>query len=237
MSWAIDQPWASDNNGGSGNSIPFTYGGAVAAGSLLICAVIWSNATTITSVDDSVNGAGSWVHLTDTGIPVDAIGGAAGSHLDVWAFYNSAAGTPTITVNFSGSSATRSVVFASYTGIATATAFDQGHGNAQDDPGTGADAVTSGATDATAQANDLAIGVSAQTTGATYTALTSGWTSRFNADVGTNYKVAVEDFNITTATTVTATFTTSSAGADPMTLVVTLKEPTAVGRFFLLGRH
>lgn len=223
--WALDQGWATNAVGGTGVTVTFTFAGAVASEAGLICGTAYENAVTVTGVVDTVNISG-WTHLTDTGIPVDGVGGAVGKHLDVWAFPNSAAGTPVVTLTYSGVAQTRSLTCGSYTGLATSSFFDVGHGNAQEDPGTGTDAVTSGATASTTQANDLAVAMTIIGASNTVTAGT-GWTSRFSGDSGSNWAFGVEDKNVTTTTTATGTFTINNASSDPMTFTVTLKQPTS----------
>lgn len=229
MSWALDRAWATVAQTGSGTTHTFTYAGAVASGALLVAFTFYDGSgVTVSGVSDTVNG--SWTQATGTGLPCALGGGSAGRFIDAWYFLNSAAGTPVITFTYSGTVTLRCSAAGSYTGIATAGAYDVGHGNGNVDPGTGTDAVTSGATGTTAQANDLAIGFFRAGSGTTITA-ESGWTQRVNElPSGTgNGKLMVEDKNITSATTVTAHCTIDSASDDPGAVVVTFKEP-ATGR-------
>lgn len=137
MAWALDVAWNSNDLGGSGTTITFTYGSAVASGALLVCFVGGEPASIGSiSVSDDVNGA--WSQFS--GSPV-----TTGSQDWIWAaFYrmNSGAGTPTITATYNASSSGRGIVAGSYTGIATASAFDVGTGQGQMDPGTGTDFVS-----------------------------------------------------------------------------------------------
>jgi hypothetical protein len=220
MSWAIDVAWAADEEGGSGTTTTFTYGSAVASGALLVCFVGGRPSTVATiTVSDSVNGA--WTQFGQ-GSPL-----VTAAQDWIWAafyFPNSAAGTPLITATYGATANTRTILAGSYTGIATSSPFDVGAGQAQSDPGTSADAVSTTATGATAESNSLAISaVRSQTNTGITTG--SGWTQRFDAVVGTNIAGHVQDRNIASPATVTGTWTIDNATGDTQSIVGVFKEP------------
>jgi hypothetical protein len=188
-----------------------------------VCFIGGKNTAVITSVVDSVNGG--WSQFPQ-GSPVTT--GAQDWLWDAWYFLGSAAGTPVITVTYDSSTSERGIVAGSYTGIATANAFDVGAGLGQTDPGTGANAVTTGATSATAVANELAIAAMRVQTSSNQTVGT-GYTERFNAALGTQFSAHVEDKNVASAAAVTGTWTIDNAGADTMAIVGTFKEAAVAG--------
>lgn len=234
--WAIDVAWSSSFNAGAGINTSFTYGSAVAAGATLICFVTGNHATQgiVTGASDDVNG-GAW---TKFGPTVNS--GGLALALTAWYFPNSAAGTPTVTATFTLSVSARSMACGSYTGLATSSTFDVGAGQGQTNPGTASNAISTGATAATAQANELAVAYTMVQNGTTITAGTTlAWTQRLNTSVGATYQLQVEDFNVASPATVTATWTINNAGGDTMSIVGTFKEPSAgggcTGGFLLLG--
>ena len=217
MAWAHVQ-----TNGnilpGTGNTITHTYGAAVAAGDLLCCLIICGTGFTINSVADSVNGAWTVAKFVD--------GGANPGCGAIYFFPSTAAGTPLVTVTFSGVVGTRRLICSEYSGIAPAAPFDVSAGQGQTNPGTGADAVKSGATAAIAQANSLVYG-GTRCVVTTALAVGTGFTQRFNTVSG-GAAVAVEDkISGAAGSTAEATFTGDNAGADPVTVVAVFKEPAA----------
>jgi hypothetical protein len=218
--WALDRAWDSNLLGGSGTTVTFTYSGAVAAGAMLKCYVGAGTASSgiVSGISDSVNGA--WILDGGTGVPVTT--GAQDWAASGGYFLNSAAGTPVVTATFTSSSSSRTIVCGSYTGVATSSAFDVGKGNGQTDPGTGADAVTTGATSATAQSNELAISFVLTQSSVNLTA-NGTWTQRFNAAIGSNFTMGVQDKNIASASTVTATWTVDNAAGDTESIVGVFK--------------
>jgi hypothetical protein len=234
--WALDRAWALNFAAASSTTVTFAYGGAVASGALLVCFVQASNQINgvPTGVTDSTNG-GAWTQFNQ-GSPVSPT--PLNYAWTGWYYLNSAAGTPTVTVTFTGASTNRGITCGSYTGIATASAFDVGSGQGQTNPGTGTDAVHTGDTAATAGANELAVAAAITQVSTTLTEGT-GWTSRLNSTFTGVHTVLVEDRNVAASSTVRGTWTTNGAGADPQSLVGVFKEPAAAGGctggFLLLG--
>ncbi len=174
----------------------------VAAGSTLVVWVTWDDTTTVTcSVADPTNG-------TYTAGPVDnftAVSQAFGR------FYKQAvaAGSTTITATFGASANFRGIWVAEITGAVTTGGSDGSSGNTQSAPGTGADAVTTGAMTNAAQPALIiatAIDIDSTTTPAAGTGFTSA---------GSNAALAarVESKRITATGSQAGTFT-AGTGAD-----------------------
>lgn len=221
--WALEVAWAQNYTAGAGLTQTFTYGSAVSAGALLVCFAVGANQVNgvLTGiVDTSLN---TWQQF-GAGSPVTTPLGHAWSG---WYAMNVAGATPTLTATFTGSSTNRGLLCASYTGIATASAFDVGAGQGQTNPGTATDAVTTGAASTTA-ANDLVVAATITQNAQTVTAGT-GFTDRFNGAWGTALDVVVEDMNVGSPTSVAGTFTVTNAAADFQSLMGAFKEPAAAG--------
>lgn len=211
----------------AGSTIAKAFSSDVTAGSQLIGSVGWfcNGSETISSVVGSSSGA--WAQIGST-VSVDS-----GGFLWCLATYgksNAAGGADTITVTFSTSLATDPVLgISEYSGIATSSALDQTTGNAQIDPGTATDAVTSTSVTTTA-ANELIYGASLKTplSHGTFDQGT-GYTSRGTVNDGVWLMMRIEDKNLASAGSVAATFTTGNAAEDTMTIVATFKEPSVGG--------
>lgn len=228
--WAIDVAWASNYDAASGSTFTFTYGSAVASGALLVCFVYGGHATQalLTDIDDNVNGGTTWTQFGG-GSPVnaDGIGGA----LSAWYYLNSAAGTPTVTATYTASVTLRGMVCGSYSGIQTSGAFDVGIGDGQTNPGTVTNAVHTGDTATTAEANELAIAVTIvapQSTTVT-TGTNISWLERLNTSWATSFKAHVEDVDIASTATVRGAWTVNNPGADSYSIVGTFKQIAAAG--------
>lgn len=209
---------------GSGTSISLAYPSPVSAGSLLITAAYVGSG--ISSITDSL----SQVETTLPGEITD------GSTVTIRASYyvNSAAGANTITVNLTGSAGYGSVAIHEYSGVATSSALDKTAANNQANPGTAADAVTTGNVTTTTD-GQLIFGFAAQydPVGST-TAAGTGFTERQDpfGDSPT------EDRIQTSAGAIAATFTAGDATQDFFTWIATFKAAAAVAsarRGTLLG--
>lgn len=143
---------------------------------------------------------------------------------------------PTITASLAGSYAYRGIICQEFSGPATSSAYDVGTVQVQNTPGTGSDAVSSGSTASTAQANELLFGCSVDATGiATFTAGTSYTLIDQNS---TNLYQACEYRVVSATSTYAATFT-ASQNDDFVTNIATYKEASASAavqqRLLLLG--
>lgn len=222
MAWAHVQTNGS-RPGGADTTIVHTFAGAVAEGSLLVCFVDHSDSGGCTGVSDDVNGA--W-----TEFPCGPSAGFTARQSSMWFFANSAAGTPVVTAALDASLAGRSLVCAEYSGIALSGPMDVSAEDSQQNPGTGTDAVTSGNTAVTAQANSLAICGTQVTTATVAVTAGTGFTQRYNAAGHGSEVIAMEDRNVAASGgAVAGTWTIDAALADSNTLVGVFKEPAAGG--------
>lgn len=140
----------------SGTTITFAFSGAVTAGSSLWGCCRGLTSTSITAIDDSVNGAGSWTLLGST---LSDGGGHFGGHFKI---DNTAGGTPTVTVHVSpsGSSLLLAILEVGSTSGYDVQASQFQSGNSS----TSADAVTSGTATPSVQPG-LIVAASTQTGG------------------------------------------------------------------------
>lgn len=148
-------------------TIQDTVTGVVAGSTLLVhCGHEQAGGVSVSSVTDS-NGSN---HTLTDGPRSDATN--AGESY-VYRLENCAAGTHTITVNYSASVGYRRLRIIEVGGVETTSVLDRATGQHQSAPGTGTDAVTSGSTAATTNANDIVI------------ALSNSWAATFNSLGGT----------------------------------------------------
>jgi hypothetical protein len=187
----------------------------VAPGSVLIAHVGWdnSNGATCTTSDGSnytSNPEGKIVDTTDT------------EASQLFRLENAAQGSHLITATFSVAATARRMRIYEVSGVRTSGAFDQGAGLFQSSPGTGADGVSSSATSATANPNDIVLGFS-QDSGE----LEPG-TGTLSAGTGftlcgpANLILAAEQKNVSSTGAQTATFTQNTNHAR-VTHVLALK--------------
>lgn len=143
---------------GSTTSTTLAYGGAVAAGDLLLAGVYVGAQSRTVTVTDSVNGSVNWNQDVTQQQTSD------GHQIYIFSFPNSAAGTPTVSFSFSSTAATLRVVIASCSGLATSSPLDQtasGQGNAS--------TPTTGATATRTVANELLFAFQGNASAATIT--------------------------------------------------------------------
>ena len=226
--WALRTAWAASDPTGSADTIVFTFATTTAT-DLLVCGFRWSGGGIIpSSVADSLTQTWSQAYYVDSSVDVAVYykeGTAGGSSVAV-------------TMTLSGASSGRTVACGAYSGIATSSALDKAIGQAQTNPGTGTDAVTSTATMAIAEANELVLGViQGNEEGITYTAGTD-FTDRLNVDntTATNSHWLIEDRTLSAPSTATATATVSSTTVDTVAVVAAFKIATAaVARKCIVG--
>ena len=164
MALAVPQIRASART--TATQIQRAYLSAVGAGSLLVAhgAVFNSGGTpegASSFLSDSVNG--TWVVAVTSGY---ATSGDADSEVYLWSFPNSAAGTPTVTMNPTGTSSDNDLTLFEITGAATTTPLDTTV------TATGTSATSAVTTGTLAQAAEIVISSVSHT---------GGW-SGFNAD-------------------------------------------------------
>lgn len=207
----------------SGTSIALAYGSNVTAGSLLVCHVYANHG--VTGIADSRTQTwSSAVSVTDN----------ATYTLATYYFPNTTAGANTVTVTFAGTITYASLQIAEYSGCATSTPLDKFASNSQTDPGTGTNAVTSGSV-TTVTDGQLIVGwTSALVAGGSTVSAGTGFTGRTNIFGDTLHEDQVQ----TSAGAIAATFTTTSATADFITLIATFKAAsvsTPAHHMLLLG--
>lgn len=229
--WARAQAWGGNTQASGGGTITYVYPTDITAGELLVC-FGWSdnNTPTLTFADD-VNGA--WTAFP-TVSPVTGVGRVAAAY-----FPNAGAGTTTVTLTYSSQPTNRVIACGAYDGIATTSPFDVGASQAQTNPGTGTDAVSTGATGTTAQDNSLAVAFTLVEEPSVTITPNGSWSSA--ASNTTSFSWNVMDRNISPTGTVTGLWTINSASGDPMSIVGVFKEPAGGGgavpasRFLLFG--
>lgn len=208
----------------SGTTISLAFGSNVTAGSML-CAHINANHGISGVADSRSQTYTSAVNVTD---------GATYS-LATYYFLNTTGGACTVTVTFAGAVTFASLQVAEYSGVATSSALDKTANNSQTDPGTAADAITSGSVTPTTDGQLILGWTSALVVGGSTVSAGSGFTGRINVFGD----ILFEDQIQTSAGAIAATFTTTSATADFITLVSTYKAAAAAGtapkRLTMLG--
>ena len=227
LSWAapahVQSPTAV--TGSSGTTLAIAYGSNVTAGNLLVCHIYANHG--ISGVADSRSQTfTSAVNVTD---------GATYS-LATFYYANTTGGADTVTVTFAGAITYASLQCSEYSGVATSSPLDKFASNSQTTPGTGANAVTSGSVTTTTDGQLIVGWSTALTVGAGTTSAGTGFTGRTNVFGDT----LCEDQVQTSAGAIAATFTSTSATSNFITLITTYKAPAATGPSYgarLRGAH
>lgn len=211
--------------GSSGTTLAIAYGSNVTAGNLLVCHIYANHG--ISGVADSRSQTfTSAVNVTD---------GATYS-LATFYYANTTGGADTVTVTFAGAITYASLQCSEYSGVATSSPLDKFASNSQTTPGTGANAVTSGSVTTTTDGQLIVGWSTALTVGAGTTSAGTGFTGRTNVFGDT----LCEDQVQTSAGGIAATFTSTSATSNFITLITTYKAPAATGPSYgarLRGAH
>jgi hypothetical protein len=221
--WAEVQQFTAASDTGTSTTWTFTYGSNVTAGNFLVCLGKSASGVTHNSVTSDAAGD-AWSVVTDSTQTGN------GWITSLWYFVADESEALTVTITYSGTIGARGLACAEYSGL-HASPFDVSQGNSQVNPGTGADAVTTGATAATAQDNSLAIAcMVSQSTTTVYTPA-SGWTERVENLAWPAGSQGMECMhrNITPAGAVTATWTIDCAACDPTSIVAVFKEGAGGG--------
>ena len=207
----------------SGTTIALAYGSDVTAGSLLSCWIYANHG--ISGVADS---------RSQTFSPAVNVTDGATYSLANYYFLNTAGGADTVTVTFAGAVTYASLQCAEYSGVATSAALDQATSNSQTDPGTAANAITSGNVTTTTNGQLILGWTSALVVGAGTVSAGTSYTGRINVFGDTLFEDRVQ----ASAGSIAATFTTNHATSDYITLISTFKEAVAASsarRGTLLG--
>ncbi len=190
-------------NAGSGSSgtIAVTFTSNVTAGNLICGMASWGSGTgSVSSVTDS---------LGNTYTVVDTVHNATDG-VSAATFYakNITGGACTVTVTFDTTYDFRTVAVHEASGLDTTAPLDVHTGQAQTTPGTGANAVTSGAVTTTA-AGDYIFGATTNTGGSDDTPVTAGtgYTIRENTAFSNFVQTATESQVQGSAGSIAATFT------------------------------
>lgn len=229
MAGAIVQTvYNKDDSGATSLTIAVTINGVVAGNHLVAFVGHGTTATTISGVNDGVA-------YVNAGAQVDDVGNGQSSQ--IWYKENSGSGNFTVTATFSSAVTSRRIRVAELSGLQPSGSLDQTTGQAQTNPGTGANAVSSGASAATVNANDFVLGFTQDTAevdpGSGTLSAGTGY-----AISGVNLILGVESKSVVATGAQTATFTTSVVTNDYTTHVVAFKEIAAGGaaqRLALLG--
>lgn len=215
----------------SGTTMAVTFDSGVTPGSIIICGIGWYGAggTTLSGVADSLAQTHTQIGTTQCSTTTGGDWCAAMTR-----FYNSAGGANTVTATLSAAtSAFRGISCSEYSGIATSNALDQTAQQAQTDVGTGTDAMTSGATASTSEADELVVSVAISPPsdlGANSVVAGTNFTRRTESSDGTWMRLVTGDRHLATATTVVGTWTCSNVGCsalDPAIIVATFKQVSA----------
>lgn len=196
----------------SGTTIALAFGSNVTAGSML-CAHVYANHGISGVADSRSQTYTSAVNVTD---------GATFS-LATYYFLNTTGGACTVTVTFAGAVAYASLQVAEYSGVATSSALDKVANNSQTDVGTSANAITSGSVTTDTDGQLILGWTSVLVVGAATVSAGSGFTARTNVFGDTLFEDQVQG----TAGAIAATFTTTLATADHITLISTYRAATA----------
>lgn len=220
---------AENTSGSTFASLGCTMPGNTTAGNF-IAACVTANTTTEAQITGISDGTTSFTLRSGTWSTNDAQGIKLGDAQNI-----TAKTTPTITVSFSPNLAFIGIIAQEFSGVATSGAFDQSTVAAPDGVGTGANALTTGASGTRTQADEVIVGCGVLTaTGAAgYTAGT-GYTE---VDELTNVDLEME-YSVKSATgTEAATWTLSSGGENVAVLLGTFKAATADQTFGFYQRR
>lgn len=221
LSWgaitATSNKCKADGSAGA-TSIACTMPGNTTAGNFIACGVTAENTTesNFSSISDATT---SGTRRTTTWVSNDLQGHVIFDIQNI-----TAKTTPTITASLAGSYAYRGIVCQEFASVATSNAFDVGAVQAQDGAGTGTDAVSSGSTASTAQANELLFGCSVNSSGVA--TLTQGTNYTLIDQNVTNLTHACEYRVVSSASTYAATFTANN-NDNWATNIATYKEAAA----------
>jgi hypothetical protein len=218
MAGAIVQSAYVVDDAGGDTVIAATLAGVVAGNTLVTFVGFEDLPTTVSSVSDGAS-------YTSAGSKVADAGNGQASQV----FYkeNASSGSHTATATFSALIANRRIRYFELSGLATSSSLDQATGQSQATPGTGANAVSSGASSATTNANDFVMGFSQDTTqvnpGTGTVTAGTGYTIS-----GSNIILSAESKNVSSTGAQTATFT-QSVNNSRTTHVIAFKQVAAGG--------
>lgn len=212
-------------NSATGSTLALAFSVSLTAGDTIHAAAgsDTSGGATVSSFSDGTNTYGSVLDAQNDVTHAQSLAHCVAQ--------NCAAGTPTVTVNFSVSAVNRGLWIKNITGCATAS-LDGHSGNKQASPGTGTDAITSGTATNTkhpalisAFCTDSLNQNAVAAAGTGFTSEGAGWNNQYGAGA-TNTAIA-ENKRITTTSAVAATFT--APGSDPYMAVEAIFDESGAG--------
>lgn len=217
-----------DQSSGSSTTHQYASGMTVSNGNAIVIAVRWNSGTITSTVADNLGNTYNSCHGPTNNNDNDL-------RLQIFVAHNiTGGGSYTPTVTFSSAVTERAMAFHEVSGVATASPCDgAGASQAQDSPGTGANAISSGnATTTTNGAYIFGAVVTDGSIGAADTVAGTGFTIRPNTTTsccGSN-TIATESQVQVASGNIAATFTHSSGGDTGwITSVVALKDAAAGG--------
>mgnify|MGYP001570388569 CR=1 FL=1 len=198
-----------------------TFGSSTTTGNTIICGTAFATSVNLLSAADT-SGANTYTLLTETT--------RVAADISVQQFYatNITGGWTVLTATYQNSSNAKGVQCAEFSGMGQA-GLDQQAGNAQDNPGTGTDAVTSG---------------NVTTTAADEVLFTTSCCTPTTINVGTNYTyidaAPLTDqgsaYRIVSSTgTYAGTWTSNGAADDFATRIATFRTGLCKGSLMLMG--
>lgn len=205
MAYAFVQQNAADN-AASATTITVTL--TPTAGNLLVfCAIGESGDTASIALSDNLGSPNTFSQIGTDLVSV------LNERCTWWYAANCKGGATTFTATYTGSTRFRGIYVAEYSGIATASPFLNGARAENINPGTGADAVSSGVANATSQPA-LVWGFSLDVNGSSTPNAGTGFTSRTGVWSSATCLGRPEDTRVTATGNVAATFT-ATTGTDP----------------------
>lgn len=210
---------ASNSSSAGVTSVSATFASTVTSGNCVIGVIMWgSTVNDLTSVTDD---KGNTYTVKDTLLNLD--GGSASSFI----LGNITNGPKTVSANFSASVANDVIIISEFSGVAASSdPTDVHHAQTQARPGTGTDAISSGAATTTVN-GDLIFGGAFDASGAntTFTAGTSFTLGTTNSGLSRH---AADEFRTqASAGSVSATFTGNQSGADYFVFMIAAKAATS----------
>ncbi len=205
MAYAFVQQNSADN---AATATTITVTLTPTAGNLLVfCATAEAGDTSAIALSDNLGASNTFVQIGTDLVSV------LNQRCTWWYAENCKGGATTFTATFTASARFRTIYVAEYSGIVTSGAFLNGARAESVNPGTGADAVSSGNANATSQPA-LVWGFSLNVNGGTPAAAGTGFTSRTAVWSSATCQGRPEDKRVTATGNVAATFT-AAVGTDP----------------------
>lgn len=229
MAWAFVQKQQASGGGASGSSIAATFGSNVTAGNLIVMCVTWdySGAGDVTSISDTRSSTWTQIGATQQDTP----------NTQKSRFYYAqnipTSGAETVTVNFSNTPASRTIVVGEYSGIVTSSALVSSGIRANFSATTATDNATTNPNSATPTATgQLVVGMFLETNGVSGANITGGSNFNDRATDGTGAGAPVinlEDRSAPSTSAIDATWTLGVSSTSHCTALVAVFAEAAGG--------